>query len=118
MRQHSMRFTSIEREIAQALIHASPAKDLLLAQLDRANVASREDTGAGMFSVLVVPDDCDPAPGVERLDSFDGVLSHAELARGVGAILWLSAGRLSNLELYSFEEPWPKDWERIEFASE
>lgn len=82
-----------------------PTLAVLRRQSSRARLARREYTGVGFFCAIEV-DAC--APLVERDCDIGDV--HAEvkgLARGAGFVLFIRGGRLSVLEGYTYDEPWP-----------
>lgn len=79
--------------------------EALRAQARSARV-SRETTGVGFFVTFELPPD---APVLERVDFELGDV-HAVvkgLERGAGFVLFIRDGRLSMLEGYSYDEPWP-----------
>jgi hypothetical protein len=83
-------------------------------QYQASSVAKREMTGAGFFTYFSVPRDiAPPLPGAPSF-SFGDV--HADLTglnEGAGFLLTVNRGYLHDLEGYSYEEPWPHQFELI-----
>ena len=74
-------------------------------QSEHARLAKRENTGAGFYCDFDVDSD---APVVQRDCQIGDI--HAELeglAHGAGFVLFVRGGRLSMLEGFSYDEPWP-----------
>lgn len=83
-----------------------PVLATLREQSERARLARRECTGVGFFCEFEVDSN---APMVQGDSSIGDV--HAELeglAHGAGFMLFVRGGRLSILEGYTYDEPWPK----------
>jgi hypothetical protein len=81
----------------------------LRAQAAMARLASREYTGAGFHCSFEVPAD---APRVSAMSDFelgDVDASIDGLEHGAGFLLFVRNGRMTMLEGYSYEEPWPAD---------
>jgi len=97
---------ALERAVLEKLLHGdAPMLEALRAQARSARV-SRETTGVGFFLTFELPPD---VPVVERVDFELGDV-HAVLEgleRGAGFVLFVRDGRLSMLEGFSYDEPWP-----------
>lgn len=103
--------TPLEHDaIAMIVSPAHPVMDALKAQLAACRTKSREFTGVGFYTRLVVPQALAVA-SVDRLYLSD---VHAEidgLQHGAGFVLFVVGGMLEELEGFTFDEPWP---DRIE----
>lgn len=70
-------------------------------------MASREATGVGFFTTLVIGDGAEPAPvkpGQMDLGDVTAVIDGVE--HGVGFVLFVNDGVLDVLEGFSYDEPW------------
>lgn len=86
-----------------------PRLRALQRQLQGISVESREFTGVGFYTGLVVRPSAPPAP----LDVPKGTLGdvYAEIdgvEHGAGFLLFIKAGRLHLLEGFTYDEPWPE----------
>ena len=90
-------------ETHEARIHnqLDDVRVALRAQAARACLASREYTGAGFHCSFEVPAE---VPRVSAPSGFELGLEH-----GAGFLLFVRDGRMTMLEGYSYEEPWPAD---------
>lgn len=80
----------------------------LRAQAARARLASRENTGVGFHCSLEVPPDVPlVAPADFELGDVDATIEGLE--HGAGFLLFVRGGRMTMLEGYSYEEPWPQE---------
>lgn len=76
-------------------------------QLAACQVSRREFTGAGFYTHLAV----DSSLGVEDLQlRFGDVVAEVnDMPHGAGFLLFIKNGRLSLLEGYGYDDPWPAD---------
>jgi hypothetical protein len=97
-------FTPLERAVLRAICEAHPADRVVLeGQLSTAIVLSRENTGAGFYTRLVVERSSGTPIGGERIRR--GPAARIDgLAHGMGFILWLKEGYADCLEGYCYEE--------------
>jgi hypothetical protein len=99
-------FTRFESELLTKLLDGdSSVLECLRWQCWNAQV-SRKFTGVGFYLDFVVPEACQQ---IER-GKFRISDVHAEiegLQFGADSILWIEDGRLTQLEVCSYEEPWP-----------
>ena len=80
-------------------------------QVDHARLTSRENTGAGFYCNFEVEDD---VPAVQGNFQIGDVQAELEgLREGAGLVLFIRAGRLSMLEGFSYDEPWPAEIRRF-----
>ncbi len=101
--------TPLEAAVLEMLCAGEdPKLEVLRAQLAGVTVVGRELTGVGFFTQLQVPAD---APTLdENVGPFGDVEAVLEgVEHGAGFLLWFRNGRMSQLEGYSYGEPWPKD---------
>jgi hypothetical protein len=96
----------LERAVLEMLLVGDhPALVVLRRQMEHVSVAGRETTGVGFFCDLSVDDGC---PTVDRDFHLGDVHAEIEgLAHGAGFVLFVRGGRLSLLEGFSYDEPWP-----------
>jgi hypothetical protein len=95
--------------LAKLLEGDDPRLRALQRQLQGIRAESREFTGAGFYTGLVVPPSAPPAP----MDALKGTLSDVDaeidgLQHGAGFLLYIKAARLDLLEGYTYDEPWPE----------
>jgi hypothetical protein len=99
--------TPLERDvIATILRDPHPAMDGLRDQLAVCRIKSRQFTGAGFYTDIVVPQ----ALAVAGLDRLTLTNVHAEidgLEHGAGFALWIQDGMLDTLEGFTYVGPWP-----------
>ena len=96
-----------EAVLAKMLTGDHPVLAILREQSARGRVANREHSGVGFFCHFELDRD---APAL-RGDFHIGDV-HAEvegLAHGVGLVLFIREGRLSMLEGYTYDRPWPEN---------
>jgi hypothetical protein len=84
-----------------------PALASLRQQLADVGVRDRRTTGVGFFTELDVPASSPRATSRKIVRLGDVVAQIPGLRNGAGFLLELNEGRLSCLEGYTFEEPWP-----------
>ncbi len=80
----------------------------LRAQAAKARLASREYTGAGFHCSFEVPSEV-PSVAPRDFELGDVDASIDGLEHGAGFLLFVREGRMTVLEGYSYEEPWPGD---------
>jgi hypothetical protein len=105
---------AFENAVLEKLLNGkSEPFQILFRQYQASTVTEREMTGAGFFTYFSVPRDIPPLPGTPSF-CFGDV--HAELTGlklGAGFLLTVNKGYLYDLEGYSYEEPWPSNFELI-----
>ena len=81
---------------------------VLQAQADHLKVSSREMTGVGFFTRLVVEgtDTITSGPSF-KLGDVNGTADNVQ--HGLGFLLYVKNGVLSALEGYTYDEPWPDE---------
>jgi hypothetical protein len=105
----AMDFSALEKAVIRFLLVGEDSTlDILRTQLEHASVASREFSGVGFITRLLI----DPgAPVIEEFASFkfsDVEASLPELEHGAGFLLYINQGFLSMLEGYCYDERWPQ----------
>ncbi|HXI82311.1 MAG TPA: hypothetical protein VNM34_16005 [Verrucomicrobiae bacterium] len=111
--------TPLERQvIATLLAPEHPVTRALHRQFEACRVVSREFTGRGFFSKLVVADGVDAAPVTrKRLHLGDATPTIAGLEHGAGLVLLVREGVLDMLEGFAYDEPWPNAIGRFEISA-
>ena len=111
--------TPLERQVITTLLaHKHPVMDALRRQFDECRVASREFTGHGFFSTLVVADGVEAAPvTLRQLDLGDVTATIDGLEHGAGFVLFVRDGVLDVLEGFAYDEPWPSAIGRFEITA-
>ena len=103
--------SDFEREAIATIALADSQREIVLAQLAMTTCASRDYTGVGVYTELLV----DPsAPVLDEArwkieDMPKGHAEHPELPAGAGLILWVKDGYITCLESYTYEGSWPQD---------
>jgi hypothetical protein len=112
-----MDLTLLERAVLETLLSRDePGYDELREQLTSCRVVSREMTGVGFYSTLKVdaatpPVAADVGNPLGTGHAFpDDIYAAIEgLEQGAGFVLWLDDGWLSQLEGFTYDEPWPDE---------
>ncbi len=109
------RLTPLEQEIASRLIVGdSPSAAALRRQLAACSVTRRYGNAAGCYTDISVPTDIPPANVGEAPLRLSGVtVLTSTLESGAGFVLLIEGGYLSQLEGFTFGEPWPASFERV-----
>lgn len=104
----------LERAVLEKMLAGdSPVLATLRKQLSVAAVARRELTGVGFFCTLSVSTD-EPSADIQGRGPIGDVEAEIEgLNHGAGFLLWLEEGRMSMLEGFSYDEPWPAEFDRF-----
>lgn len=85
---------------------ADPVMDAFRAQLAACRTKSREFTGVGFVTRLVVPQAL-TAAGIDRLILSDVGAEIDGLPHGAGFALFIEGGMLECLEGFTYDGPWP-----------
>ena len=94
----------------QILNGAAPNLNVLRIQLARATI-SHELTGVGFYVNFDVPVNC-PMISNGSCHIGDVEVEIDGLVHGAGFVLFIVDGKISTLEAYSYDEPWPESIER------
>jgi hypothetical protein len=111
--------TPLERDAIAAFVSTpGPLMDALRAQLAVCRIKSREFTGVGFFTVVVVPQRL-AVPDAGR-SVFDGINAEIEgLQYGAGFLLFVEGGMLDMLEGFTYgDDAWPDRIERYTIKSD
>ena len=109
----------LERDVIDTILAPDhPVMHVLRRQFERCHVASRRFTGVGFFTVLDVATDVEPAPVKPgAMDLGDVTATIEGLQHGAGFVLFVRDGALTELEGFSFDEPWPDPSARFEVTA-
>lgn len=102
--------TPFEREaIALLLAGDHPLLAALREQATHCQATKREFTGVGFFTDLAVPPDTKPIPlNRDRIVLNDVGAEWDGLVHGASLILFVDGGRLTLLEGFTYDDPWPE----------
>ena len=99
--------TPLERDVIATILRpVHPVMDALRAQLAVCRTKSREFTGVGFYTQIVVPQAL-TAAGIDRLTLGDVHADIDGVEHGAGFVLWIDGGMLDTLEGFTYDEPWP-----------
>jgi hypothetical protein len=101
--------TDLERAVLTKFLDGDhPVLELLRRQLETCKAGTREFTGAGFFTNLIVDESL--ARPVECNLRLGDVGAHqvVGLQHGAGFVLYVDKGMLNMLEGYNYGEPWPE----------
>ncbi|MBO0732942.1 MAG: hypothetical protein J2P49_01195 [Methylocapsa sp.] len=105
---------ALEKAVLEKLLDGkSEIFQILLRQYRASAVIKREMTGAGFFTYLSVPREIPPLPGSPSFSFGDVNADLTRLKQGAGFLLTINRGYLYDLEGYSYEEPWPHEFELV-----
>jgi hypothetical protein len=98
----------LERAVMTMLLTGDhPTLQQLREQYDAASLSKRELTGVGFFADFSVPQG---VPQLHEKRGFyigDVIAEIVGLKHGAGFVLHIDSGKISFLEGYSYDEPWP-----------
>ena len=104
----TMKLTDFEKAIMDKLLHGfHPFLKNLRTQLAQCHIINREFTGVGFFVDFDV--DAQLSYGDVNLEIGDVDAEVEGVQHGVGFVLFIREGRLSMLEGYTYDEPYPKN---------
>jgi hypothetical protein len=96
-----------EQAVLDKLLAGShPVLATLRQQLRQARLASRQYNSAGFYCDFEVESDAPMVVGNLHIGDVQAELEG--LAHGAGFVLFIRAGRISMLEGYTYDEPWPE----------
>ena len=117
-------FTELERAVLSKLLDGGhPVLAQLRSQLRGCRVTRREFSGVGFFTTLEVNKDA-PRVGDKTIRIGDVVADIEGLAHGAGFVLFIDHGKITMLEGFTYDEPWPdtirsftlsytRDWQKL-----
>ena len=101
-----MNLNVLEQAVLEKLLPGEhPALVILRQQLAVVEAIKREFTGVGFYTDLRAPDDVAALGGDAELGDVNATIDG--LSNGAGFVLFIRKGRLSMLEGYTYDEPWP-----------
>ena len=102
--------TALEHQVMEMLLAGdNSVLDCLRRQASSARVSSRENTGVGFFCDFELPADAPTVTGAANFELGDVDATIEGLEYGAGFLLFVRKGRMTMLEGYSYEEPWPSE---------
>ncbi|MGI8570337.1 MAG: hypothetical protein ACR2KT_15440 [Methylocella sp.] len=105
---------ALEKAVLEKLLNGrSETFQILLRQYQASSVIKREMTGAGFFTYLSVPRDIPQLSGAPSFSFGDVHADLTGLKHGAGFLLTINKGYIYDIEGYSYEEPWPRNFELI-----
>jgi hypothetical protein len=105
---------ALEKAVLEKLFDGrSKIFQILLRQYRASTIVRREMTGAGFFTYFSVQHDIPPVPGLPSFSFGDVNADLTGLKQGAGFLLTINRGYLYDLEGYSYEEPWPHEFELV-----
>lgn len=93
--------------LAKQLEGEDPLLCMLRAQIPAAQVLHRRWSGVGFFTTVCVPERL-AVSGIGRAQLNDVAADIESLVHGAGFVLFIENGRISLLEGFTFDEPWPQ----------
>jgi hypothetical protein len=98
----------LERDVIATILRpVHPVMEALRAQLAVCRTKSREFTGVGFYTQIVVPQ----ALAVANIDRLILTDVHADIdgiEHEAGFVLWIEGGMLDTLEGFTYDGPWPE----------
>jgi hypothetical protein len=102
--------SNLENQVLQmALSGDDEVLAVLRRQAREVRVSSREMTGVAFFAELAVPPEAPCVAGQPTFKLGDVNGSAFDLKHGLGFLLYIADGKLSALEGYTYDEPWPEE---------
>ena len=105
-----LELTKFELAVMEHMLNGDePNLSVLRAQLVQATIC-RTLTGVGFYVDFEVPDNC---PKIAHASCHIGDVE-AEidgLVHGAGFVLFIADGKITQLEAYSYDEPWPENFQ-------
>ena len=107
----------LERAVLEAIARQVPKiSDAIMSQIAQADVVDRENTGAGLYSVLDVSNRTAPADVSSPAGDIGAQV--VGLNYGMGFLLWMESGYMKTLEGYSYgEDTSVHDFSRVVFTN-
>lgn len=113
MLKNRINFNKIEYDVLSKLLDGDSIElSILRKQFQEAIVVNREFTGSGFFTNIEIPKDIDRIQQ-DRVTIGDVIAEIDGLRNGAGFVLFTKDGRISTLEGYSYDEPWPNEMDKF-----
>jgi hypothetical protein len=99
----------LERAVIDATLAGEhPVLAVLREQWTTARVTNRDFTGVGLYLTIEVASDAISVP-IKRLLFGDVIVDLPHKNAAMGSLVYVEDGRLTCLEMYTFDMPWPED---------
>ena len=104
------RFDTLEDDLLRMLLEGNDAMLMILRnQLSHVVFAKEELSGSGIFITFKLAKEVVAIPGEPGIRFGDVAIELEGLTNPAGCVLFVDSGRLSLLEIYSYDEPWPEN---------
>ena|SRR5437764_588885 len=102
--------TALESAVIDVLLPDDlPEAAILREQLRSARVSSREMTGVGFFTEFTLSGDAPVLPENRSLHLGNVAATCPDVEHGMGFVLFVREGKITMLEGYTYDEPWPDE---------
>ena len=112
----NMKITKFEKNAIEYILKNINAPRKLFFQLNSIYVASRYFSGRGFFSDFLMSNNQEKLKCNTEDGKFSCQFTTSVLKYGGGAILLIKNGYLQQLEIYTYDEPFPENLEEIDFV--
>jgi hypothetical protein len=103
-----LKMTALEREVMDLILDGPDGfLNTLREQINFADIANREYSGCGFFTLFSVPPQLPRIPIKTRFTIGDVAADIAGLKNGAGFVLFIENGALDMLEGFTYDEAWP-----------
>lgn len=100
--------TALETAVLDVLLRDDlPQYASLREQVRTSKVRLREMTGVGFFTQFTISPEAPLLPGSPSFELGDVAGSAAGVQHGLGFLLFVRQGKITGLEGYTYDEPWP-----------
>jgi hypothetical protein len=107
--------TPLETQMTRILLDGDlPELAVLRSQLALASVSSRKMTGVGFYTDFALPKEFPRLEGCPSFKIGDVNGRATNVKHGLGFVLYVNDGALSQLEGYTYDEPWPEKIEGLQ----
>ena len=100
--------TTLETEVMHMLLDGNDSTMQILRNQLKNCTVHREESGVGVYLKFQVFPDTQKIPGEKSFRLGDVQAEISGLKHGAGSLLFINKGFLDMLEMYSYDEPWPK----------
>lgn len=105
-----------DRVMGMLLAGDDDALAVLQQQLRNAEVSSRMLTGVGFYTEFSIPSAVARLSGHPSFKLGDVNGTAANVAHGLGFLLYVTDGAIAMLEGYTYDEPWPNNVEELKLT--
>lgn len=110
-----MKITDFELNAIKDAVKKQKSSKNLLLQMNNINIKKRTFTGMGFFSEISVIDSQGKLRSPIQQERFSCLFKSPILQFGGGAIVLVKDGYISQLEVYSYDEEFPNNIEKMQF---